>query len=262
MKLLTDPVHFSNLKHFAQSPAHFLASIGVEEDKLAFRLGRLTHALVLGVQSGGRWDVYEGRRQGKAWDEFVAARPGVDIYTVKEKALALAMARSIEACPNAMDLIEGETEVPVEWTYPGGTRRCATRGIDILNRKRRYIVDIKTTVSSHPVRFPRDAHFRGYNAQGSFYRDAARSIGADVDEVYFIAVEKKPPHVTTVFRLTPSVLIDGEKMIRSWMEDLQRCEESNQWNGYAQHIVDIEPLDGDSDGFDWSDDDDGDEEAA
>lgn len=259
MMTLTDPVHFSNLKLFAQSPAHFLASIGVEEDKLAFRLGRLTHALTLGVQSGDRWEVYEGRRQGKEWEKFRDARPGVDIYTTKEKALCLAMANAINAMPIAMDLLDGEFEIPVEWKHESG-RACATRGLDVLNRKRRYLVDLKTAQSTHPARFARDAGYRGYHAQGSFYRDAARSIGADIDEVFVIGVEKKLPHVVTVARFTPRMLTEGGKLIRSWMEQLQICEEAKSFPGYAQHIVDIDVPDAAPDGLVWDDEDD--EEAA
>lgn len=239
MQSPSDPVHFSNLKEFSLSPAHYLASIGNEDDKLAFRIGRLSHLHMLGMQPGARWDVYDGRRAGKEWEAFKAARDGVDIFTKKENELALAMAAAIKKEPLAEVLLRGEFEVPVEWTHAMG-RRCATRGIDVLNRVERYTVELKTAVSSHPVRFARDAIRYGYHAQGSWFRDAARSLGVEIDRHFIVACEKKFPHVVTVFVVTPRAMVEGDKVVRSWMEQLQGCEESGQFPGYAQYIVDLD----------------------
>jgi exodeoxyribonuclease VIII len=262
MKLITDPVHLSNLKKFGESPAHYFDSIGKDVDKASFRIGRLTHALLLGVQPGGRWDIYKGRRAGKEWEAFRDARPGVDIFTTPEHALALAMAKSVERTPLAFDLLQGEFEVPVEWTHETG-RRCATRGLDILNRKLRYTGELKTAVTSHPGRFTREALRMGYHAQGAWAKEAAASLGVDVDNHFIIAVEKKAPHVVTVLRLAPRALLQGQKLCRSWMEQLDACEKANVWPGYCQSVVDLDvPEEDDGIVFDGDEADDETEEAA
>jgi hypothetical protein len=240
MKLITDPVHFSNLKLFAKSPAHYRDSIGAETDEAAFRLGRATHALLLGVQPGGKWDVYEGgRRAGKAWEAWRDERPDTDIYIPSEMALARAMAKAVAADPHASDLLSGEFEIPITWKDESG-RLCETRGRDVLNRNRRYIVDVKTARTAHPGRFTREALGLGYHAQGALYIDAAKSLGVDVQDVYIVAVEKRRPHPVTVLRFTARALLEGRKLIRSWMEQLLVCEAANAWPAYAQSIVDLD----------------------
>lgn len=243
MKTLADPVHYSNLRKFTQSPAHYLASVGHDDDNADFRLGRATHSLSLGVQPGGAWTVYEGRRAGKVWEAFESAEkaknPNIDIFIPSELAAAKEMAKALAADPIARELMTGEYEVPVEWTDVSG-RRCATRGLDILNRKKRYLIDLKTCRSAHPTRFAREALWYGYHAQGAFYADAARSLGVDIDAVYVIAVEKTAPFPVVVRRLTPRALDQGRRLVRSWMEQLLVCEASNTFPGYAQSIIDLD----------------------
>lgn len=239
MNTLTDPVHLSNLKKFGESPAHYLDSIGKDEDKLSYRLGRHTHHMVLGVQPGVKWDVYDGRRAGKEWECFKNARPDVDIFTKSEHELCKAMAKAIAAHPLAMSLLVGEFEVPVEWTHESG-RRCATRGIDVLNRVEEYTLELKTAVSSHPDKFTRDALRMGYHAQGAWFKDAAASLGVNAKRHYVVAVEKKSPHVVTVFCVTARALVEGQKLCRSWMEQLRACEEAKIFPGYVQYVVDLD----------------------
>ncbi len=239
---MSEPIHLSNLKHFSESPAHFLASLGDDEDKPIYRTGRLTHVLTLGAQRGVRWDVYDGRRAGKEWEAFKAAREGVDLFTKTELSLCSAMADAVKANERAMMILRGQFEVPVEWTHETG-RRCATRGIDCLNAHEGYTAELKTTVSSHPGRFTRDAIRMGYHAQAAWVRDAAASLGVSVKAHYVVAVEKKAPHVVTVFRLTERAIVEGQKLCRSWMEQLKVCEESNAWPGYVQHVVDLDVAD-------------------
>lgn len=264
MNKLSDPVHFSNLKKIAESPAHYLASIGDDSDSYAYRIGRLVHALVLGVQDGVKWVVYDGRRAGKEWEKFKAEHEaaGEDIFTKSEHALCVSMALAIRDHGEARELIEtGESEVPVEWIHLPTGRRCKTRGIDVLNRKgceaskgQKYTLELKTAVSSQPDRFARDANRLGYPAQGAWFKEAAASMSVDVDAHFVIAVEKKAPHVVTVFKVTPRNLHDGWLKCCAWMETLKVCEDSKSFPGYVQSIVDLDLW---SPATDVDDDDDG-----
>jgi hypothetical protein len=242
-----NPVHLSNLKHMSESPAHYMASLGDGEDKAAYRIGRLTHVLTIGAQRGVRWDVYDGTRRGKEWEAFKAAREGVDLFTRPDLELSQAMANAVKANARAMQILRGEFEVPVTWTHETG-RVCSTRGIDCLNGPEHYTAELKTAVSSHPLRFTRDALRMGYHAQGAWVRDAAASLGHKITSHYVVAVEKKAPHVVTVFRLTERAIVEGQKLCRAWMEQLKICEESNSWPGYAQYVVDLDIAD-DGDGL-------------
>lgn len=244
---LGDPVHFSNLKKFSISPAHYLASIGPSEDTDAFALGRLTHALVL----GGKYAVYEGVRRGKEWDKWKTEREAEgladeNLYTSTQYVQALAAANAVKNDPIAAPLLVGDFEVPMEWTGPT-SRRCATRGIDVLSKPHKRIVELKTAVSSAPGRFGWEAKKFGYHAQGAFYQTACRLAGIEINDVWIVAVEKKKPHAVTCFRLTPRLLIEGDKLCRAWLECLRSCEESNNFPPYTQCPVELD-IDEDTSG--------------
>lgn len=242
-----DPVHFSNLKRIATSPAHYLASIGPHEDSDAFALGRLTHALVL----GGQFAVYEGVRRGKEWDAFKAAQYAAgltdeNLYTSTQYAQARAMADAVMNDPIAPMYLRGEKEVPMEWTAPTG-RRCATRGIDVLNKERKFLTELKTATCTAPGKFGWEAKRFGYHAQGAFYQQACRLAGIEINDVYIISVEKKKPYAVTVFHLTPRLLLEGDRLCRLWLETLRTCEEANVFPPYAQYVVELD-VDEDSEG--------------
>jgi hypothetical protein len=223
--------HFHDLKRMAKSPAHYLAGLGVDgPDSAAFRFGRLVHCLTL----GGKVHVFEGaRRAGKEWEAFIADKDPRDVYKQDEVADAKRVADAVKEHPIARNFLDGRKEVPVEWTMHG--RMVATRGIDVFGDA--FICDLKTTNNAEPSAFQRGALRYGYHAQCAMYLDAARALGAKAREAYVIAVETAAPYAVTVHRLSPRLLDEGRKLVRSWMERLQACEEANEWPSYVQSIV-------------------------
>lgn len=241
------PVHFTDLKKIAISPAHYLAGLTTPKDTPAMRLGRLVHTIVLGGPPSAVWD---GTRRGKEWEAFKAANEGREIVTVDEVTKATAIANAAMRCPLATPYLNGEHERPVEWEFLG--RKCATRGIDVLGDV--FLTDLKTSTSTHPDRFRRQCLSMGYHAQLAFYHEAAASIGRPVRGAYIVGVEVAPPYAVTVFRVTPSALEEGRKLLRLWMERLLACEASNEWPAYAQTVLDLDVsedsgiiIDGDED---------------
>lgn len=225
--------HFHDLKRFAKSPQHYLAGLGVEgPDSAPFRFGRLTHRVTLG---GGEIHIFKGKvRNGKEWEAFKEGKNEKDIFKQDELDEALRIAAVLKTHPIASELLEGDHEVPVEWTMLG--RKVATRGLDTINRKTRRHVELKTTSNAEPFTFQRGALRYGYHAQCAMYDDAARSLGIEVDEHYVVAVETSEPYAVTVHRLSPRLLGEGRKLVCSWMERLKVCEEANEWPGYSQSV--------------------------
>lgn len=229
------PVHFSQLRHLAKSPAHYKAALDAPHvDTPAFRLGRLVHTLVLGGPEVVVWD--GGQRRGKEWAEFQKTHDGLEIVTADEMETAQGMADSVLGCGDARDLLAGEHERIFNWSIGG--RECAGR-LDVLGPD--FITELKTTTDAEPERFGRTATRLGYHAQLTWYLDGATAAGiGEPYRAYVIAIEKAPPYVVTPLELTPRALDMGRRTYRLWFERLLVCEASDAWPGYVQGIY---PLD-------------------
>jgi hypothetical protein len=232
----TLPVRFSRLKHMARSPLHYWQSCQFStDDSLARRLGTGAHALVFDQPHA----VYTGKvRRGKAWDAFKEANDGMPIMNETEFRRARAIADAILRHPFARHVMfddEPRIEQEIEWEFLG--RRCSSRPDSISPLR---LVDLKSTQSSHPDEFPRQAWRMLYPAQASFYTEAAKVLGWAPERKFLVAVEQKLPHAVTVFRLTEEAMDAGERCWRGWFETLLVCESSNHWPEYTSMTVDLD----------------------
>lgn len=111
-------VHFSDLKQFARSPAHYKHAVtSPRVTTAAIRRGLIVDRLIFGGdcpiypgddRRGNSWDaftelaagrellVYPGERRGKAYKEFVAAHPDARIFTQREHDDAAAHVATLE----------------------------------------------------------------------------------------------------------------------------------------------------------------------
>jgi hypothetical protein len=239
------PVRFSRLKRMGESPAHYYADCqrqGDAGETLAMRLGSGTHAMIFD-QPHTR---YSKRRAGKDWDKFQADNPGHVILNDREWAEAQNMAVAILQHREAAALLLDGTiiEQHIAWSMLG--RDCSSRP-DAM-RIGSHIVELKTARSSRPAYFARDAIRMHYHGQLAFYGDAVNSNGRGIDiakpwscpNYYVVAVEKLPPHVVTVYRLTDRAIESARKTTRLWFEQLLACEDANYWPGYSESIVDLD----------------------
>jgi hypothetical protein len=231
----TLPVRFSRLKNMARSPLHYWQSCQFsDDDSLARRLGSGVHALVFDQPHA----VFTGKvRRGKAWDAFKAEHDGVAIMNLREHRRARAIADAILRHPVAHDLMFGAgavIEQPIDWEWLG--RACSSRPDSLASIR---ITDLKSTASSEPSEFTRQALRMHYHAQLAFYEMAA-GAAPEPRAHYLIAVEQKLPHAVTVFQLTAAALELGQKLCRVWMERLLGCEKSNDW---PEYVADVIPLD-------------------
>lgn len=232
-------ISFSNLKHMAISPAHYRAALQQRIDPTrAMRVGTATHRMVLGDGPGRRIVRWGGERRGKAWDAFALEHDDADILNATEWAEAEATARAVQSSDAARQLLDGARyEVPLKWTMAG--LECQTGGVDVLGDG--YLADLKTCASAEPRAMGRDAISRQYHAQLAFYRAGARANGHRVDACYLICVESAEPHCVTVLRVSDALLDAGERSCLLWLERLRQCQEANEWPGYTQAVLDLEP---------------------
>jgi hypothetical protein len=235
---LSVPVRYSNLKHLAKSPAHYLHAINCpREDSGPLRIGRLVHWHLLGAMpddEDGEIHIYDGERRGKPWEAFAELHAGSEIVTRKEWERALPIADAVRRNRDAMKLIDGALcEQPIKWSIAG--RACSSRP-DAFFRGG-PLTDLKTTNDASIAGFQRMIFRMAYQAQAAMYRDALASVDIETRGSFIVAVETKAPYPVTVFSLTDAMLDHGRRMYRGWLETLRNCEQSNQWPEYAQTVV-------------------------
>jgi hypothetical protein len=221
----------------ARSPRHYQHALehGVTETA-AMRIGSAAHALVLG---GWRsFAVYDGVRRGREWESFRDAQDGdTTILNAREDETARAVGLAVQSDPDACDLLSGEVERSIAWEVAG---RLCIGTPDALTLSKGDLSDLKVTADGNPEKFIWHAARQGWLAQLAWYADGLRSLGRTVNHLHLVAVEAKPPHVVTCYRLTERAEELGRRTWRLLFERLRVCEESDTWPGYAQVIVDLD----------------------
>lgn len=226
-----EELHFSTLKLMAKSPAHLRHAVETGwKPTRSMNVGTIAHAILL----GGDLVVFDGRRQGKKWEEFEAAHDDQTIVTRTEYDQADAMAASVARHHIASRLLIGDHERP--WVATMYGRKCAGR-IDVAGP---HTVELKTTNDAEPGRFQRQCLRMAYHAQLAWYQDARRALGEAPGEAYIIGVESKAPYPVTVLHLTERALLEGRKLTRLWLERLAACEAADEWPGYVQSVVELD----------------------
>lgn len=150
-----------------------------------------------------------------------------------------AMAESVKANHVARKLFErpGRPEVSVFDEYLGVKRRGR---FDYLPDDGGIAVDLKTTVDASKAGFARAAARYGYHVQRGHYLDILKRLGREAD-MLFVAVEKEPPYLVQVHRLSPEFAEMGETEALAAVDTYRRCMDTGVWPGYPEEVAMLEP---------------------
>ena len=168
-------LNWSTLKHAVTSPAHYAAAVEnrLDDGDTASRgMLRACHAAALepGVYAHD-FEVFDGVRRGKAYDEAKAAHPGRTMLNAREHAQAQAVGAAVRAHPVAGPLVcdkVARPEVTVLWTEDG--HNCKGRLDLLVRRPDRWIVaDLKAVPSIAPRKLASETARRLYHAQLAHY---------------------------------------------------------------------------------------------
>ena len=239
-------------------PAKFKASLGAEEHKPQFDVGKAFHTAVLG--DGGEivvcpfdsWRSKEARAMRDA-----AYEAGTIPLLEAEAETVLAMAAAVKAHDTAPLLfVGGAPEVSAFWVDEATGVKCKAR-FDYLPEPqpgRRLIVpDLKSAVSVDPKEFARAAARYAYVAQDLWYCDALRTLGVADDPAFvFVGVEKDKPYLPHVMQFANE---DDRRLVAAANDKARRiyreCVATDNWPGYpgitqlslpTWHIYDLEEL--------------------
>jgi hypothetical protein len=233
-------VHFTDLKKIPDSGVQYLHSVNTphREPTRGMLIGTGVHHIVLGKQAGSKVVRYPGeKRVGNDWKAFAAKHTGYDILTIPEWDEAEQIAAAVLADPVARECLDGaEFEVPLTWE--DGGIRCSTRGVDIVQRARRRIGDLKTTNTTAIAAWQRQAFAMSYHCQLAWYRRGCVANGIDVScGMFLLGVDTKPPFETVVLEMTEELTDLADRTISLWLERLRVYTASGQFPGRAQGPV-------------------------
>lgn len=250
-------VHFSDLKQFAKSPAHYRHSVEhPRETTRPMRIGSIVDMMLL---TSNMPLVYQGDRRGtKAWEDFVRGarhllREGEEIYTQPEYDDALPIVQAAIQSDIAREYLgllpldskeedldyaaSRRTQVPLKWEVNGIPR--STRGIDVLIGNR--LVDLKVTNSTQPKQFRYHALKMLWHAQLADYEEACGQNGIDVSGgLFLVGIESTAPYPITVLRMTEGAIEAGKRCLAAWLEQYKACSDANVWPGYVQCVQDLD----------------------
>lgn len=233
-RMIEGPVRFSHLCAYGKSPMHGLhARLGAsDEETYAMERGTAVHALVFGTR---KVVGYNGVRRGKDYESFAADNQDAEILTANEFGKAARMADAVRESSLAMSYLQGTAEQTLLFNWMGQDCRVTP---DL--RADTYVTELKTCQSSDPSRFRWDALRRHYNGQLAYQRLGCAEHSYQIEEAYIVAVESAAPYPVTVYRMSPTALDAGDKLLRLWMERLKVCEESGRWPPYVESLVEID----------------------
>lgn len=206
----------------------------------AFDIGSAVHLLVLEphlfnervVACGPDFTSKAAReKRDAAYEEGLIPLRDADLTLVRN------MRAALQADPMAAAAFTGgKAEQSLFWRDPEFGIPCRTRP-DYLPPHTRYLIDLKSAISSNPVDFAKDAAQYGYAAQASHYLDGVEAVfGRRPEKFAFIVVAKKPPHLVTVHWVTPAALAWGAVENRYARGVYAWCQHTGHWPGYVPQL--------------------------
>lgn len=132
----------------------------------------------------------------------------------------------------------GKAEQSLIWDQAlNGDENIRMKGrVDYL--KNNIIIDLKTTDDASPRGFKKSvANFR-YYLQSAVYSSAVKKLtGSELENIIFIAVEKKEPYAIGVYTLDDFFVDFGKVEFERNLKTYVECLKTNKWPGYSQEIV-------------------------
>lgn len=196
----------------------------------AMRLGSLVHLAVLEPDVfrdavTEKPDIDRRTKDGKAAYADLEARFRY-IIDADELSAIRGMQEAARSVSRGL-FIESKNEVTIHWERGGVA--CKSR-LDAV--KGDVVVDLKTCADAST--FQRDAIKFRYHVQAAFYLDALRSCCEPAETFAFVAVEKEPPHLATVFYADDAFIDAGRIEYMRDLETYRRCLEDDLWPGLPE----------------------------
>jgi len=217
----------SSLKLLRESPTKF--SLWRENkwnypNASFFAVGSALHALFLEGKETAL--VYEGTRRGKEWLKFSEENEGRDILNPRELNCVHDMYDKLKHSPKVMELMSNfRPEVPATGALMGVPLKGKADAL-IQDWNGSYLVDLKTTAKSISE-FQKGARYMLYNQQAALYKYLF-----EVDDFYFVVIEKEFPYEIGIFKSSDRFLESGLYELKTSIELYKRLFIDGEYNRY------------------------------
>lgn len=205
-----DMLSTSRLKLFMEYPplkAWHLAYQEVKETD-ALIMGRATHSSFLTPDEFADEfvflpDDYNGRtKEGKALKQEIIDSGRLPLDK-KQKETINGICNRLLSNKNVMALNNGEAELEFFGKMKCGKDLIDYKGkFDMINKKKKYISDLKTTLDATPEKAVIECINRGYFMQMVAYTELARQNGIEINKCFLIFVEKNPPFSCSIIEMS------------------------------------------------------------
>lgn len=241
-------MNYSRLKHLRDSPAHFRnACDNPKPPSTSMSFGSLVHCLVLEPdQFGQRYEVTtETNKRLKAYKvaKADAEERGLELVTDLDLSNAHRAAGNVLAHPWVQELIaDPRTLVEHMHFWEHDELGPCRMKVDLARLVPNGLMgcDLKTTKSTNPYSFKRDARMYGYALQAAHYLyGLADLFGVQFGNVALdwriIAVESVAPFDVTVFELSDETIEEAMQEHDTLARLHRICVEDNHWPGRNPH---------------------------
>ena len=176
------------------------------------------------------------------WNEFNSCNEGKSQIKQEERDNAMRVRDAVWEHPEAKEyFFDYKTELSgyyLDQDFENG------QGTNMLCRYRPdlrtddYILDLKTTVCAKKDEFMRSIGKFGYHISAAHYLEGDRILkGTTHKHFVFVAVEKKPPYLVGVYKLSQRDLELGLWQRRKALNDIKKAREEKHWPGYNNDIA-------------------------
>ena len=182
------------------------------------------------------------RRGTNIWKEqsAEAEAAGAVLLPEKEYDVAHKAAQKLLDHPSAGNILKAEDkicEASITLKHPRTGLQLKIRP-DIYVPSTGVMADVKTTVSSDPRLFARQAWSLGYPISAAYYKMVAEMIGWDVNYFCFLTVEKTEPYAAHCHHLSVEALERGHRIVEMMLDKIACAERENAWTtGWGNHSM-------------------------
>lgn len=231
----------SNLKMLLNSPAQFHKEkiLGQKESfsSAAMDLGTYTHSLILEPQSvEAEFAIWKGwQKRGPDYAKFAAENAGKLILSEPQAFNGQRMAKSVQACPPALALLQGGApELSLATTMFDVPVKMRA---DYINPDKGYIVDVKTTRWGSGVdTFRRVVRELGYELSAALYCDIAYRVYGKVFDFYWVVLSKQDWDCQT-YRASTHTLSEGSALVNKALITYKKCLAAQHWPDSIDQIT-------------------------